>query len=136
MYTPGQFSFDAAGKGWVYVQAQAFVHIHRACRLDTPSFHVERIATTNDREGDRVCIAELTFDAGDWGWMQVYGFGRLDVQGPTVSHTAMRTTPASNAGRLRDGTVSSGQIAGITLLETTSGSRTARAVFNWPYVAN
>ena len=46
MYTPGQFSFDDAGKGWVYVQAQAFVHIHRACRLDTPTFHVERIATT------------------------------------------------------------------------------------------
>ena len=94
-YTPGTFSFDDGGKGWVYVQAQNFVHVHRAARLDTPSFAVERISSSNDRTGDRVCIAESEFATGDWGWMQVYGFGILDVQGQTNANQVMRTAGSS-----------------------------------------
>ena len=130
-YTPGTFSFDDGGKGWVYVQAQNFVHVHRAARLDTPSFAVERISSSNDRTGDRVCIAESEFATGDWGWMQVYGFGILDVQGQTNANQVMRTAGSAQAGRLRDGSTG-GIVRGVTLVAARSNSGHARAFFNFP----
>ena len=132
-YTPGAFSFDDAGKGWVYVRAQNFVHVHRACRFDTPSFDVERISTANDRKGDRVCITETEFATGDWGWMQVYGHGILDVQGQTDAYQTMRTAGNAQAGRMRDGSTG-GIVRGVTLVAARSNTGHARAVFNFPYV--
>ena len=92
VYKPGDRLKDYRGMDFVYVRAKADISRHAVCTFKIPSFLAEESDETTSARGDRVGVAlETDIPKDEYGWICVYGYGRIKVRANCKANDALFT---------------------------------------------
>ena len=133
-YTPGTKLDDDDGFTWLYLRAGTSIDIYDAVRLDS-DYDVPTLDTNNSSAlgGTRVGVAQTVIPLHQWGWVLVYGLGRVNAKANTDAYAQLHTS--TTGGHVTDATAGK-SIREISLTaDHGSGDGSAPCQLNWPSLA-
>jgi hypothetical protein len=112
---------------WMYTYASAAVTQYMTVSVEASGTN-SPLSVTTGRLGHEIGIAQVAFDAGDYGWVALEGQSLRVATTAAVAVGVALFTAASTPGRVDDQAVSTqAQIAGLRLIATASGTTASSA---------
>jgi len=114
---------DAAGNGWVFVQADGAITGPGFVCTISEAYQAIMVTSTNAARGDLIGVASVAFADNEYGWLQTSGvFANVQVLQLCAANARLNTT--ATAGALDDdGTAGSFVIDHIVLTTARAASQ-------------
>ena len=131
MFTLGAVLWDDRGRAFTYVRAGANCGQYDLVKWAPGTYSAIPASTANmNQRGEALGCPQVAIGSGNYGWVQVFGFGRARVAGAV--DTDEYSYSSSTAGAIDN--VSSGNIRtrNIVFAGTTSGAGVVDCMFGWP----
>ena len=132
-YTPGAILWDDAGRAYCYIEASANLSAAHVALWSTQTFTGTLTTSTNmsgNGETRRLGVVMATIPEGSYGWAQVYGPGRMMVNG-AVSQTGTAYT-SGTPGQLNDSSSGQSRTRNIIFTSSAAGAGLIDVELNWP----
>lgn len=130
----------AGTKVYMYVRAAAAISANFVVDINGSTYAAAQTTTTSGAPGTgtgkSMAVAPISFASGDYGWVQVYGNGLVQVAASCAAYTNLNTT--ATAGQIDDdATTGARRVDGIILNTARAASAgTASAWINWPRIGS
>ena len=132
-FTPGCTLFDDDGNAWTYVRASSAITAHH-CAMWIDTFSGQMVTTARSSAEDNAFFAGwalVDVPSGEYGWMQVYGTGQMQVSASFSKGGYPYTT--TTAGEVDDASSGNQRIRRATSTEARgSTDGLINAIFAWP----
>lgn len=134
----GANTTSAGTKIYMYVRASSAVSANFVVDINGSTYAAVQTTTTTGAPGTgtgkSIGVAPTAFSANDYGWVQVYGPGLVQVGASCAAFTNLNTT--ATAGMIDDdATAGARRIDGIVLTAARAASNgTAAGWINWPRI--
>ena len=116
------------GKEYIYAKNASSNAAWRMVTVNASTFAISGLTTALSANSEILGVLPAAIASDEYGWVQIYGRGKLQVLGAAVKNIALFST--TTAGALDDATASNYRIEGINLLSTNpSATATALSAF-------
>ena len=116
------------GKEYIYAKNASSNAAWRMVNVNASTFAITGLTTALSAASEIIGVLPAAIASDEYGWVQIYGRGKLQVLGLAVKNIALFST--TTAGSLDDATASNFRIEGINLLSTNpSSTATALSAF-------
>ena len=131
-FTVGNRRTDEAGQQWVYIQASASLTQYDAVAIKA-NYKGLQLTLDGAKAAIEVGFAQVAFDVGDYGWVQVTGRPLIRLAADCDKELALYAT--ATGGVLDDATTSA-MIQGVVCTTSVTGATTAATcVAQFPTIA-